>query len=93
MSLEIEFDPAKDALNIMDHDGLSLALAADLDWDNAVYARDDRFHYDEIRINATVPQGNRLYVVTFTERGEKIRVISLRYANKKDVADYAKRYR
>jgi uncharacterized DUF497 family protein len=91
--METEFDPAKDALNIRNHDGLSLALAMELDWENAVFKPDNRFHYDEIRINATVPLGNRLYHVTLTERGEKFRIISLRYASKKEVADYAQRYR
>jgi uncharacterized DUF497 family protein len=91
--MEIEFDPVKDALNRQNHKGLSLGLAAELDWDEAVYEADNRFFYDEIRINATVPLGNRLYCVTFTERGDMMRVISLRYAEKQEVADYAERYR
>jgi uncharacterized DUF497 family protein len=48
--MEIEFDPAKEALNIKNHDGLSLSLAAKIEWENAVYDADNRFHYDEIRI-------------------------------------------
>ncbi|MDR2165666.1 MAG: BrnA antitoxin family protein [Zoogloeaceae bacterium] len=74
--MEIEFDPAKDVLNIRKH-GLSLALAAEPDWDHAAHEVDNRFSYSEVRTEATVPMGNRLYRVTFTERGEKMRVISL----------------
>jgi uncharacterized DUF497 family protein len=77
--VEIEFDPAKDAENQRKHE-LSLTLAAGLDWDAAWIKRDDRFAYDEIRLNAIVPMGDRLYHVTFTERGDILRVISLRHA-------------
>jgi uncharacterized DUF497 family protein len=91
--MEIEFDPAKDALNRKNHNGLSLSLASELAWDEAVYVADNRFHYDEIRINAMVPMGSRLYHVTYTERGYRMRVISLRYAERWEIADYAKRNR
>ncbi|GHU07057.1 hypothetical protein AGMMS50225_03360 [Betaproteobacteria bacterium] len=91
--MEIEIDPVKDAINRRQHDGLSLALAAELEWDEAVYELDDRFLYDEIRINATVPLGNRLYLVTYTERGESMRVISLRFATNKEKMRYVKHYR
>jgi uncharacterized DUF497 family protein len=40
-----------------------------------------------------VPKGNILYRVTYTERGESLRIISLRYANKKEIADYVQDYR
>jgi uncharacterized DUF497 family protein len=92
-SKEIEFDPAKDRLNIRNHGGLSLSLAAEMSWEAALMESDDRFPYDEIRMHAIVPLGNRLYHVTFTERGGKMRVISLRYAKKKELADYVQRYR
>jgi uncharacterized DUF497 family protein len=72
---------------------VSLAQAAELDWDSADYTRDDRFHYDEIRMNATAPLGDRLYHVGFTERGEKIRVISLRAATNQEKSDYVQNYR
>ncbi|GHT94096.1 hypothetical protein AGMMS49545_14860 [Betaproteobacteria bacterium] len=90
--MEIEFDPAKDALNLKNH-GLSLALAAELDWDHAAYEVDNRFHYNEIRINATVPLGDRLYHITFTERGKTMRVISLRKATDKEKSSYVQEYR
>jgi uncharacterized DUF497 family protein len=89
--MEMEFDPAKDAMNIKKH-GLPLGLAARLDWDNAIHVRDERFPYDEIRVNAIVPLGSRLYFVSYTEHSERLRIISLRYANKREVADYVQSY-
>jgi uncharacterized DUF497 family protein len=91
-SMEIEFDPAKNAANIKEH-GLTLELAAEMEWGEAFVERDDRFHYGEVRFNAIVPMGNRLYFVTFSERSESMRPISLRYANKKEVAKYVQNYR
>jgi uncharacterized DUF497 family protein len=90
--MEIEFDPAKDILNIKRH-GLSLSLTEELDWENADYTVDDRFFYEEIRMNVMAPLGDRLYHVTLTERGEKIRIISLRLATNKEKARYVQSYR
>jgi uncharacterized DUF497 family protein len=53
---------------------------------------DRRFAYDEIRINATVPKGNVPYHLTYTERGGSLRVINLRYANKKEVREYVQNH-
>jgi uncharacterized DUF497 family protein len=91
--MKIEFDPAKDAKNIRQHEGLSLALAAHLDWDRAVTWLDNRFHYDEIRMNAIAPMGNRLYFVTFTEHDEMARIISLRPANNTEKKRYVNQFR
>ena len=49
--MRIEFDPAKDAANLAKH-GISLALAAELDWEAALVWVDDRFEYDELRLIA-----------------------------------------
>jgi uncharacterized DUF497 family protein len=51
-------------------------------WDDALEAVDDRFDYGEERINAIGLLGTRLVVVTYVERGNVIRVISLRKATK-----------
>lgn len=47
--MRIEFDPAKDASNQAKH-GVSLALAADLNWDAALVWIGDRFEYAELRM-------------------------------------------
>ena len=53
--LQIEFDPKKDAANLARH-GVSLALAAALDWDAALAWVDRRFGYDEMRMIALAPE-------------------------------------
>ena len=44
--MQIDFDPKKDVANRANH-GVSLAIAASLDWDAALVWIDDRFEYDE----------------------------------------------
>ncbi len=40
-----------------------------------------------------VPEGDTLYYVAFVDRDEIRRVISLRYAERKEIEHYAKNYR
>ena len=89
--MRIEFDPAKDKLNEARH-GLPLALARKLAWDEALAWSDDRFEYDEIRMSSLVPEGNRLYFVAFVDRGDTRRIISLRYAERREVKHYVENY-
>lgn len=83
----IEFDPAKDAANLARH-GVSLAMAAELDWDAALVWIDERFEYDEVRMIALAPKTETLYYVAFTVRGEQRRIISLRRATRREVKHY-----
>jgi uncharacterized protein len=85
--MRIEFDPTKDAANVAKH-GVSLAAAADLEWDEALVLGDLRGEYGEARFVALAPLGARLYVVIFTVRGEVLRIISLRRANAREVQRY-----
>jgi uncharacterized protein len=89
--VRIDFDPAKDKLNRADH-GLSLSLARRLAWDEALVWVDDRFEYDESRMIALVPEGNRLYYVAFVDRGEVRRVVSLRFAERREIKHYVENY-
>ncbi|MBL8289016.1 MAG: BrnT family toxin [Rubrivivax sp.] len=89
--MRIVFDPAKDKLNLADH-GVSLALARELAWDEALVWLDDRFEYDELRMIGLVPRGDRLYYVAFVDRGSTRRVISLRYAERREVKHYVENY-
>jgi len=50
----------------------------------AIETIDDRFNYSEVRWTALGFIGNRLHVLTYTVRGENIRLISLRKANKRE---------
>lgn len=86
--MRIEFDPAKDESNQAKH-GVSLALAAELDWEAALVWFDIRFEYDELRMIALAPKSSILYYVAFVERGQARRIISLRRANRREVKHYA----
>lgn len=86
--MEIEFDPSKDESNRAKH-GLSLSFALLLDWDTAVTKPDPRHDYGEQRMIGYGVIERRLYCVVFVERGGKIRVISLRKANKREFKRYA----
>jgi len=87
----IDFAPAKDKLNRAQH-GLSLAFAKKLVWDEALVWVDSRYEYDEIRMIGLVPEGNTLYYVAFVDRGEVRRIISLRYAERKEIKHYVENY-
>jgi uncharacterized protein len=85
--MDIEFDPNKDASNQIRH-GVSLALAAELDWDAALVWEDARYDYGELRMIALAPEINVLYYVAFVDRGDVRRIISLRPANRREVKHY-----
>ena len=85
--MKIDFDPAKDRLNTEKH-GLSLAVAASLEWDAALLWFDDRRDYGENRVLALAPKTGILYYVAFVDRGELRRIISLRRANRREVKRY-----
>ena len=89
--MRIEFDPAKDASNLETH-GLSLALAAGLDWDVSLVWVDERFAYGEVRMIALAPDTGILYYVAFVDRGETRRIISLRNANRREVKHYVQSF-
>ena len=85
--MHIEFDRTKDLANRANH-GVSLALAAQLDWDAALVWVDTRFEYDEVRMIALAPETSILYYVAFINRGDTCRVISLRRATRREVKHY-----
>lgn len=89
--MRIDFDPGKDATNLGKH-GVSLASAAELDWDAALVWIDDRVDYAEVRFVALVPIGDRLYFVAFVDRLDSRRIISLRKANRRKVNHYVRTY-
>lgn len=84
----IEFDTAKDRANRAKH-GISLAAAESFEWDSAVIDPDTRFEYGEERFQGLGLIGNRVHTVVFTVRGDSIRIISLRKANKREEKRYA----
>lgn len=85
--MHVEFDANKDAINHEKH-GVSLSLAEQIDWSEVMCAVDDRRDYGEVREIGFAVIGQRLYVVVFSQRGSTMRVISLRKANRREVAVY-----
>jgi hypothetical protein len=85
--MQIEFDPAKDAANLTKH-GVSLAVAGQLDWENALIWTDTRQHYGEPRQAALGLIDDRVYFVAFVDRGDARRIISFRKANYREAKYY-----
>ena len=85
--MEIEFDPSKDQANLAKH-GISLAAAAEIDISHAAVIEDERLDYGETRFVAYGPLGGRLYAMCFTMRGDVVRVIGLRKANRRERTRY-----
>ena len=85
--MRIEFDAAKDKANTRLH-GVSLAFAAELDWDAALVWIDDRFGYDELHMIALAPSREILFYAAFVDRYDVRRVISLRRATRREVKHY-----
>jgi hypothetical protein len=88
----IEFDPAKNDRNIRDR-GLSFESAAEFEFETALILRDNRRSYGEVRMRALGYIGERLHVLVFTLRGDTLRVISLRRANRREVKHYEEQTR
>jgi hypothetical protein len=86
--VDISFDPAKNAHNIAVH-GISLARAMDFEWHDAIIIHDIRRDYGELRFLALGRIESRLHVLVYTPREERVHVISLRKANKREVRRHA----
>ncbi len=89
--MRIDFDPAKNQLNIVKHH-ISLAFAGDLEWDDALVWIDVRYAYPELRMLALVPAGSRLFYVSFVDNDDVRRIISLRFATRREIKHYVKNY-
>ena len=86
--MSLQFDSLKDELNQQKH-GVSLTLAADLDWELGIVWDDERVDYGERRQCCLAPFGSRLFFVVFVDRAEQRRIISLRKANVREIKFYA----
>ncbi|MCJ7433344.1 MAG: BrnT family toxin [Anaerolineales bacterium] len=90
--MEFEWDEVKRRANARKH-GIDFADAATIFEGKIVVISDDRFDYGEMRYIAFGPmkgQVVKVIVVAYTERGEKIRLISARKALKHEENFYFK---
>lgn len=85
--MEIEFDPDKSEQNARER-GLPFSMVEGFDFETALIAEDARFDYREPRWIALGLIGDRAFVVAFTWRAERLRVISFRKANARETARY-----
>ena len=83
--MEIEFDPVKSDRNLKER-GIPFSLAAEFDFTTAVERRSDQ--HGEERFLAFGLIGGRVHALVYTKRSEKVRVISLRRANEREVKRY-----
>ena len=81
------YDSKKSERNRLDR-GLPFDRAAAFDFQNALYAIDERRDYGETRFVALGLIGDRVHVLCFVETDDGIRVISLRKANKREIKHY-----
>jgi uncharacterized protein len=85
----ITFDPAKSARNVQER-GLSFERVEDFDFETASFRVDNRRDCGEVRVRALGFLDGKLHLLVFTERGEDLRVISLRRANRAEARRYGK---
>ena len=85
--MKIDSDPVKSQQNVETR-GLSFEQVYQFEFTTATFETDDRADYGEVRINAIGFINQRLHHLTYTLRGETIRVISLRKANNREKKKY-----
>ena len=84
----MKWDAEKGAQNRRKH-GVNFARTHDIDWTTAQFFTDDQHDYGEERQWARAMIGARLHTVVFVLRGDALRIISLRKANRRERAFYA----
>jgi hypothetical protein len=87
--VRIEFDPVKSERNARERD-LPFALAAEFDWEGALYTEDSRREYRETRVVSIGFLNKRLHVICFTPVAGGVRIISIRKANSREQIRYAR---
>jgi uncharacterized DUF497 family protein len=88
--MEFEWDEKKRRSNIIKH-GLDFIDAAYLFTNQFLIMEDNRQDYGEKRLIAFGVIKNRHIVLSFTQRAGKIRIISMRKANKREQEKYQKK--
>lgn len=80
---EYEWDPEKAAANYEKH-GIRFARAAEIFGDDKLYVEADSFPFEERFIAIGMDDTGIVLVVIFTWRGERIRIISARKADRQE---------
>jgi uncharacterized DUF497 family protein len=85
----IEFDAEKREKTLMER-GLDFADSAKVFAGLHFVARDDRFDYGEERFITVGYLVDRIVVLVWTPRNDARRIISMRYANDREISRYEK---
>ena len=88
--MEFEWDENKRRVNLREH-GLDFADAYRAFTEDAFIITDDREDYGEDRYILLGLMRERIVVVAFTVRGDVIRIISMRKADKREQKSYVQR--
>ena len=81
--MKLEWDDGKRDKTLAER-GFDFADVASVDWDLAFAREDTRASYSDVRFDTMAPINNRLCVFAWCERGDALRVISLRKANERE---------
>jgi uncharacterized DUF497 family protein len=88
--VEFEWDPEKAASNLAKH-GVSFEMAHTFDWETAILVPDQRRDYGEDRSLAfDRATDGEMYVVAFTVRHRRFRIISMRPFGRKEYQLYGR---
>ncbi|MGB9989727.1 BrnT family toxin [Massilia sp. SM-13] len=89
--MDIAYDAAKDRANVQRH-GISLAVAARINWAAVLEKLDDRDDYGEDRYKVLGFIEGLLYAVVYVDRNNLRRIISLRKASRREYREYEENY-
>ncbi|MWD26185.1 BrnT family toxin [Aquicoccus sp. SCR17] len=78
-----EWDEAKRRGNLAKH-GVDFSAAEAFIWQSAFVITDDRRDYGEPRLRVLGLIGARVHLLVLTPRGDRLRIISLRKANRRE---------
>ncbi|MFY9237328.1 MAG: BrnT family toxin [Roseovarius sp.] len=88
--MEFEWDEDKSAACFQER-GFDFAYAAQVFFDpDRTVLPDDRMTYGEARYQVYGTIAGRLFVVVFTQRGRRLRIISARKGNQREVRRYGR---
>lgn len=86
--MEFEWDETKRQTNLHRHKVDFIRVLTAFSDPNRKVAVDDRKDYGELRLNMLAQVAGRVFHVTYTPRGEVIRIISARKANERERKRY-----
>ena len=89
MTSDFEWDEEKSKENAASR-GLPFSEAINIDLSTAIATTDKRFDYGEDRLILRGMIGNRLHMLVYVMRGDKMRIISLRKANSREQREYGR---